>query len=314
MNFNFGFSFSFGQKPKESSISNSAFIANANSEIERMHGISKYSTVRNYRTALNSFSGFIADRSLSKHQLDCSILVQYQSWLHQHAICWNTSANYLRYLRALYNLQHENSDTSLFSKVETSNARTEKRSLSIADIRKLQNVELAGNKRLTLYRDVFLFSIYTFGIPFVDLVRINRSDIHNGIITYNRQKTNKFVAVALLPEAKAIADKYSVSGSDCLFPQLSSAVTRNYQQYQQQLIKYNKALRKISELAGIEVSLTSYVARHTWASIAYSNGVDIGIISQALGHTNLRTTQIYLREIDAEKMKIAGMNVMNVLQ
>ena len=286
-----------------------SFIEKSCVLIDRMRPSGKYATVRNYQTSINSFDTFVKESKFADNQFDNKIVVLYEKWLRRHSVCANTSACYMRYLRALYNQLHTDAVASPFEDVVTINAATGKRSLSADDIRKIHALEFADNDPLGLYRDIFLFSLLTFGMPFVDLVRMRHSDIVNGTIAFNRQKTSKPVRVVILPEAQRILDKYRSEDSCYLFPQVSHS--DNYQSYQHELAKYNKALHKLTELAETDVTLTSYVARHTWASLAYSNGVDLGIISQALGHTNLRTTQIYLRELDIEKMRSAGMAVMN---
>lgn len=306
MKFKIDLSFDFFKKKAEKC---SNFIVASRAQIAEMSFMGRYATIRNYQTALNSFEKYVSVSNLAEKHLDCNVLYQYQEWLLRHGKCSNTSANYLRYLRALYNMLYDHDAVSPFSNVTTTNAATAKRSLSIDDIRKIQNVHLDEHDPLVFYRDIFLFSIYTFGIPFVDLARLTYRNINNSVVTFNRRKTNKPVTVVVLPEARRILDRYHDPGSEYLFPQINHE--DDYMKYQYELAKYNRALRKLTVLAGTEIELTSYVARHTWASLAYSNGIELGIISQALGHSNLRTTMIYLRELDIEKMRIAGRNIMN---
>lgn len=287
------------------------FIQKASESIDGMSMAGKYATVRNYRTALNSFSAFVSEKKLQNQEVNSVTMNTYQKWLLLHSVCENTTANYLRYLRALFNMQHPNAEVSPFSNLTTTNAATAKRSLSADEVRRLRNLIVPENSALGLYRDIFLFSTYTFGIPFVDLARMTYRNINAGVITFNRQKTSKAVSVALLPEAQQILDRYLLSDSDYLFPQITHS--HSYQVYQQELAKYNRALRRLSAMAGIKARLTSYVARHTWASLAYSNGTDVGIISQALGHSNLRTTMIYLRELDMGKISTAGQKIVSTL-
>ena len=69
---------------------------------------------------------------------------------------------------------------------------------------------------------------------------------------------------------------------------------------------YNRQLRRLSKMAGLSRKLTSYVARHSWASMAYSQNVDLSVISKALGHTNSKTTMVYIREIDDNRIDKAN--------
>lgn len=311
MNISLNFKIGFGKNSKPSNCT--TFIKQSESAIKDFDTVRRYSTVKNYHTALNSFTEYVKEKNFWKQDFSGMIISEYEGWLLSRLICRNTIANYMRYLRALYNIINNGCTNSPFGCVSTSNAITSKRSLCLEDIRKLLQLQSSLPPSLAMYLDVFLFSVYTFGIPFVDLVRLRHSDIINDVITYNRRKTHKPVVVVLLPQAAKIISKYADESSDYLFPFISDEISCSYQKYQQLLAKYNRALSDIGRIARVKGPLTSYVARHTWASIAFANGVDVGIISQALGHTNLRTTQIYLHELNAERMRQAGQRVISVL-
>ena len=77
--------------------------------------------------------------------------------------------------------------------------------------------------------------------------------------------------------------------------------------------RYNRHLRQISKIAGLRRSLTSYVARHSWASMAYSNNVDLAVISKALGHSNTETTMVYIREIDDNRIDMANRKLLGTI-
>lgn len=99
----------------------------------------------------------------------------------------------------------------------------------------------------------------------------------------------------------------SYADSDYLFPIIRSLDPKKaYRQYQVSLGVYNKNLKELSHMAGIKANLTSYVVRHTWASLAYEKNVELNVISKALGHTNTQTTQIYIREINDERLAEAN--------
>jgi integrase len=83
--------------------------------------------------------------------------------------------------------------------------------------------------------------------------------------------------------------------------------------YGSALSYYNHELKVLGKMAGIKIKLTSYVARHTWASLAYINKVDIAVISQALGHSSTSTTQIYIKEINGNVVFKANAFVLNIL-
>jgi integrase/recombinase XerD len=84
-------------------------------------------------------------------------------------------------------------------------------------------------------------------------------------------------------------------------------------QYSSTLCYYNQELKKLGNMVGVKIKLTSYVARHTWASLAYINKVDLAVISQALGHSSTTTTQIYIKGINGNIVFKANRLVLNTL-
>ena len=92
-----------------------------------------------------------------------------------------------------------------------------------------------------------------------------------------------------------------------------TSLPQAYLQYQNKLNSYNRLLKKLSSLAGLNVNLSSYVVRHTWASLAYSSNVELNVISKALGHTNTNTTQIYIRELEDYRLKDANHIVLGAI-
>ena len=189
----------------------------------------------------------------------------------------------------------------------------------------------AGRKRTAVEAaalDFFLFSFYAMGMSFADLAGLRRPQVRDGVLTYRRRKTGRQVRVTLEPCMLDILDKYATRESDYLFPILykvkggekdrtkggetdkgkdggkgrTTGGTKRGNpvevSYSSALNRYNRALKTLAREAGIAVNLTSYVARHSWASIAYEGNVDLPVISKALGHTDTKTTLIYIGEIN----------------
>ena len=109
-----------------------------------------------------------------------------------------------------------------------------------------------------------------------------------------------------------IVDKYWRQGTGYLFPILEVEGVKK--DYDKQLCNYNRLLKRLGRVAGLNVTLTSYVARHTWATLAWEQGVGVNVISRALGHTNVVTTQIYMRELDESRVREATRAVLKALE
>lgn len=266
-----------------------------------IRGVSR-STCENYHTAVRSFIRFNGGSDISLSALTLSRIRLYERWLHEQGVCPNTSSCYLRSLRAIYNKavkRRRIRDGKPFGSAFTGNDRTVKRGVEINDIQRLQALSVSETPRLALVRDLFLFSFYAMGMPFVDMAYLKKHQIKNDTLVYCRHKTGKQIRVKLEKCMLDIINRYNNPSSDYVFPILYKVSGSRIRicHYGSALNLYNRCLKQLSAKAGIKGSLTSYVARHSWASIAYERNIDLPIISKAMGHTDTKTTLIYISEI-----------------
>jgi integrase/recombinase XerD len=121
------------------------------------------------------------------------------------------------------------------------------------------------------------------------------------------------VQVRVEPCMQDIIDRYDTSSSPYVFPILRAGATmaETARRYRSALSYHNRLLKRIGCMAGLARPLTTYVARHSWASAAYKDGVNINVIAQALGHSSPETTRIYVRELDGSQVFRANKNVLN---
>ena len=144
-----------------------------------------------------------------------------------------------------------------------------------------------GISRLELVRDIFIFSCFT-GLAYIDVSNLTPDHIvilgDKQWIMTQRQKTSVETNVLLLDIPKAIIAKYGgkTYRNGKLFPMLTNQKTNSY-------------LKEIADICGIKKNLTFHLARHTFATMSLSKGVPMESVSKMLGHTNIRTTQIYAR-------------------
>jgi integrase len=149
-------------------------------------------------------------------------------------------------------------------------------------------------ERLSQVRDVFLFCCFT-GLAYVDIKKLKISEITKGVdgglwIFTKRQKTDTRSAIPLLPTAAQLIKKYS-NHPLCINKDTPLPVPSNQ--------KMNGYLKEIAEICGIEKTLTSHIARHTFATtITLSNGVPIETVSKMLGHSSIKQTQHYAKILD----------------
>lgn len=237
----------------------------------------------------------------------------YQQWLHEQHVTPNTVSCYMRSLRSLlYRLKPSLKQQSLFDTVYTGKAHTDKRSIPFADIVRIRGLSLSPASPLAFSRDLFLFSFYALGMPFVDIAFLLKSQIHNDHIIYYRHKTGQRICIKLESPIEQIIHRYIRKDSPYVFPILSTGTHADvFRDYENARSRYNRHLRKIGEMAGLAHRLTSYVARHSWASMAYHANIDLSVISKALGHTSPNTTLTYIREIDDQRIDQANHLLLN---
>lgn len=283
--------------PKDSS----GFVAFTQTLILQLKQIGKRRTAETYTTALNSFVRFKGDEDVLLDEFDSNLMVEYEIYLKSVGVCPNTSSYYMRSLRAIYNRAIEKELTLQkypFKHVYTGIDKTVKRAIPLKMIRQIRDLDLTLNPMLDYARDIFMFSFYTRGMSLIDMAYLKKSDIRNGILSYRRKKTNQQLFIKWETPMQEIVDKYDTSATPYLLPIIRDMKTDSRRLYKNASHLINAKLKIIGEQLDSPIPLTSYVARHTWASIAKSKNIPISTISEAMGHDSENTTRIYLASLD----------------
>ncbi len=269
--------------------------------IERLKQLRQIGTACNYRATLGSFRRFREGRDIAVGDIDAIMMEDYQTFLKSAGLAQNSISFYMRIMRAVYNRAVEQgltADRNPFRTVFTGMEKTRKRAISINDIRRIVQLDLSTLPSLEFSRDIFLFLFYCRGMSFVDAAFLRKTDIRNGILTYRRHKTGQQLYIKMIDRIGNLVDRYSVTDSPFLLPIITTPGDNERRQYETALRQVNKALKTIGKMAEISLSLTTYVCRHSWATIAKTKNVPLSVISDALGHESTATTQIYLDSID----------------
>ena len=283
-----------------------------NGIIQNLESSRSKSTIDNYRTALRSFLSYSKPEA-SLRSVNVNLIEGYQRWLKQKGVCLNTISCYMRSLRKLFHEAKLKDCDACFENVFTGNVQTEKRALPIEHIRRLKDLQLAGRTFLRMSRDLFLFSFYAMGMPFVDLAFLRKTQIKNGYIIYSRHKNGQPIRVKVEPPMQEIINMYAREDSPYLFPILrATEPNAAMREYETKLRRYNNNLKKLANVVGI-TSLSSYQVRHSWASLAFSQCTELPVISKALGHTNTQTTLIYIREINDSRVDEANISIIRII-
>ena len=282
---------------------NMTFSTFIRSMAERKMAAKRYGTAKTYRDALASFSSFRNGEDVSFDALDRETICRYEAWMKDKGLKLNTSSCYLRTLKTLYLKAVDmglTEDKDVFSRVFTGFATTAKRAITIDGIKKILKLRLKEGSALAFARDMFMLSFYLQGISFVDMAYLKKTDIRNGVLQYSRKKTGQAITISWEREMQEIVDAYSFQAKDTpyLLPIIRKQDGTEREQYEKTEHNVNRNLKKIGVMAGLHIPLTTYVSRHSWASIMRDMGNDISVISRGLGHEDIKTTQIYLSAID----------------
>jgi site-specific recombinase XerD len=277
-----------------------------------------------YKSSYNSINVFTnGNLEIPFSAIDVAWLNKYEKWLRSKGNKETTISLMFRTLRSAYNKAIESkcarkSDYPFNDyRISKFDVSTEKRAIAKADVLKFStDVHSIGKQQyVQLSKDIFIFSYLCGGINFTDIANLTKDNIIEGKrLHYIRQKTGKLIKLGLSEEALQIIKRYAVESKGYLFPILNAQLHKTPLQKQNRihkmLGKVNKNLKLLAAQLGVEANLTTYVARHSFASVLKKSGVNIALISEALGHSDLTTTQIYLDSFDNEQIDNAMKNLL----
>jgi len=286
------------------------------SQIEKKIKMECYGTAKTYANALRSFGKFRDERDLGFDDMSSGLIEGYEAWLLHAGLKRSSVSCYIRTLRTLYRLAVEEKlaeDNDIFRRVHVSVGKTRKRAVSADAIRAIKDLDLSGKPALDFARDIFMFSFYTRGMSFVDIAHLRKNDLRNGFLTYNRRKTFQCITIQWERSMQTIVDRYAqqTTGSPYMFPIITGKTRPDRICYEQALQRVNRSLKRIGMIIGLPIPLSTYVARHSWASIARNMDIPLSVISEGLGHDSDKTTQIYLASLDTSMINKANRKIIN---
>lgn len=281
-------------------------------QIRKMQQNNQSKTASIYATVLRSFLKFRRGHDLKIEKMDSDLMTRYETYLKENNICLNTISCYMRVLRAVYNKAVDMGlaiQKQPFKNVYTGVDKTVKRAVNEDIIVRLKTLDLDTQSELRIARDLFLFSFYTRGMSFVDMANLKCGNIEHGFLRYTRSKTGQNLTIKVESCIELIISRYQhLTVGDYLLP----ICTAQSQNYARQLRTYNNRLGRISTLLQLPKPLSSYVARHSWATLALRKGISVQIISESMGHENESTTRIYLASLDQSTIDEANARIISL--
>ena len=296
-----------------------------NAEIERLESLGKINSATKHKYALQVLDGYKSVKT-ALEAIDLDYLKGLELYLRQRGNKDNSIATRFAIFKAIYNKAVKEGKVTVkqnpFTLFQVGSlwAKTRKRAIDKDDIQRLIDLEIADGHTTEyrlLARDLFLFSYFTAGMNFGDIARLRYKDIVKGRVNYSRHKTQKLLSFQLVPNALQIIEKYSRANhaqEDYIFPILDRSEHKTAQQIfnrlHKVLRKVNRELKTLGEQIGLKMPLTTYVARHTYATVLKRSGVSVALISESLGHSDLSTTQIYLDSFENSQIDAAMQNLL----
>ena len=240
--------------------------------------------------------------------IDSDMMLSFEAWMRNRGLTKNTTSFYMRIMRAIYNRAIERgliTSCNPFKHVYTGIDKTIKRAISLNAIRKLKTLDLSTDPKLSLARDIFLFSFYTRGMSFVDIAYLRKNNLDGKKLRYRRRKTNQLLVIGWEECMQEIVERHHITSSPYLLPIITQSDNERMQ-YIYAAHRINRYLKILGEMIKLNIPLTMYVARHSWASIARDKHIPLSIISQSMGHESEATTRIYLSTIDHNEIDRAN--------
>lgn len=304
-----------------SDIKKQTVLAFFDTAIETLRRTDRLGTAEIFKTTKNSIATFRKGKDFDFSLITPGFLSKWDESLQQRGVTLTSIFVYMRTFQRLVNMAREEKcvrkDFNPFKEFSFSKyrrAKSKKRAIAKDDIRAIAAFETEVGSRLFHAKNYFLFSYYARGINFIDMAHLTWQSVRNGRLDYTRRKTKTHFTMALLEPAQDILayyrEHYYDGENSFVFPILNpsylspmSIVNR----VKKVLGEVNRSLKIISKELGLtEQRLTTYVARHSFATVMKKSGQSVAIISEAMGHDSESTTQIYLDSFENDVLDEAS--------
>lgn len=284
-----------------------SFFEFTNQLIEELKKSKQFGTARSYKGVASVLKEFCNNKDLSFKSINYQFLSRLETSHLAKGNTLNGLSVYMRAIRAIYNKAIKSGlvDKELypFEAYKIKSAPTEKRALEWDLLKEIINSKITPDHQCFNARNYFVASYMMYGMNFKDMAFLKKSDIKDGRIQYQRKKTSKYYDIKITSNLDKILTYYSELSAytEYIFP----IINRQNPELQDRDIqwarkRYNKKLKLLAKECGIEKNLTSYVSRHSFATQAMLQDVPLNAISSMLGHSSIKTTEIYLKSLPSK--------------
>lgn len=278
-------------------------------KIKELIEVGRTGNARAHKDTFNSFFKFKKNNNLKFHQLTPNLLMDYEAYLRKNGNQDGGIGVKMREIRALFNEAIKIGITQQkyypfrvykISKLKSNNI---KKALSREQISLMENLDVSNLPQLVNSKNYMMFSYYTGGMNFVDMMKLKWTDIQPDRIHYKRSKTKGVFSVKIMKPVQKILSYYrnSTSTTKYVFPILlkdNLTPTQIENRKAKTLKKFNRDLKELASLVGIKSNVTSYTIRHSFATNLKYAGVTMDVISETMGHQDVNVTKAYLKEFN----------------
>lgn len=316
-------SFSFDEFEKKfkrkKNNSNDIFIF-LNNYIQELKADGRMGSVTTYTSSMNKLKEYYSGSKLPFETINVQFLQKFERWMIVNGSSPTTVGFYCRSYKKVFNdairegiIQNTSypfgdSKKGLYQPPQPRNI---KKAIPLLSIKKIIEYQPVKQSPEHYHKDLWVFSYLCNGINLKDICLLKYKHIENNSIQFNRAKTittsrkSKPIQIALIEESQSIIDCWGnkpASSDQYIFPVLNDGLTPLEQQAKiKQLTKQvNKYMKRIAKVLELQMNLTSYSARHSYATVLKRSGVGIEYISESLGHSDLKVTENYLDSFEDE--------------
>lgn len=294
-------------------IRTQSFLAYFQKHIDYLERSQKIGNYKKVKTIYNKLCFFLDGKDLTFDELTVTFLKQYEKYLSDElGNSINTIHSNIKVFRKLIN-DAINEDIfpfekNPFHKFKLKLEKTTKEFLTENEIERIENLKLDEKSMRFHHRNIYVFAMYAGGIRISDLLQLKWLNYDGERVIITTQKTKSTVSVKLPKKAKEIIEFYNnedVTREDFIFPFLKNDIDYTNKKTLHLAISShtaytNKDLKVIAKLAEIDKHIHFHTSRHTFATRALRKGMRIEYVSKLLGHSSIKTTQVYAKIVNQD--------------
>ena len=264
-----------------------------------------------HRKVVTRYDDYLSGKPLTFFDITPKWLKNFELWLHKEGKSKSTIGIYVRNIRVLFNIAlkvHHIEAEYPFTVHKPKSSSGRKIALTAYQISLIADYN-TDHPQEQFYRDIFMFSFLGCGMNLSDIARIRYSNIEDGELVFVREKTKNEeqdedkLHVPITKTMQAIIDKHgnkAIGFDSYLFPILKPdwSEERKFAEVKKLVKQVNIYVKRIANTVGINENVSSYVARHSWATIAKNSGTSVEFLSEALGHSSVKVTKGYLKSFE----------------